>query len=127
MSTETTTDEFTDITDEVDELLERPDVSGALPGLRQERDQADLVYASGLAEVRKMFDITQVELARAMGVSQSAITKMEHQHDMLLSTLSSYVGGLNGRVRLVVDFDDGREIEVALRPPSVTRTDARCW
>ena len=75
-----------------------------------------------------MFSHTQVELARAIGVSQSAITKMEHQHDMLLSTLSSYMGGLRGRVRLVADFDDGREIEVDLGPrpsadpldPSVT-------
>lgn len=117
MTRKDTTEEFTDITDEVDELLIEPGIAaaGAVARYREEREQADRAYAMGLAAVRKAFNLTQVELARKLGVSQAAVTKLEHQNDMLLSTLRSYIGALHGRVRLVVDFD-GEEIEVDLGP-----------
>jgi len=117
MASEAPTEQFTDITDQVDELLARPEIAQAVAGYRAERADADRAYAMNLAAVRKAFNLTQVELARTMGVSQAAITKLEHQDDMLLSTFSSYMQALHGRVRLVVDFGDGQEIEVALQPP----------
>lgn len=105
---------FVDITDEVDELLARPDVAEAVKPYTAERRQVDRDYAMTLAGLRNAFNLTQVELAREMGVSQSAIAKMEHQGDMLLSTLRSYVGAMHRQVRLVVKLDDGSEIEVDL-------------
>ncbi len=117
MTSETRNEQFTDITDEVDELLARPEIAEAVAGYRAERADADRAYAMNLAAVRKAFNLTQVELARNMGVSQAAITKLEHQDDMLLSTFSSYMRALHGRVRLVVDFDDGQEVEVTLQAP----------
>ncbi len=117
MASDAPTEQFTDITDEVDELLARPEIAEAVAGYRAERAQADRAYAMNLAAVRKAFNLTQVELARSMGVSQAAITKLEHQDDMLLSTFSSYMRALHGRVRLVVDFGDGQEVEVTLQPP----------
>ena len=115
MATKDTTEKFIDITAEVDELLSRPGIAESVARYREEREQADRAYAMGLAAVRKAFSLTQVELARKLGVSQAAVTKLEHQDDMLLSTLRSYIGALHGRVRLVVDFD-GEEIEVDLGP-----------
>ena len=115
MTAKSNTEEFTDITDQVDELLARPEIAEAVSRLREERMEADRGYAVSLAAVRKAFNLTQVELARNMGVSQPAITKMEHQSDMLISTLCSYMGALDGQVRLVVDFPNGQEIEVTLR------------
>ena len=123
MARRETTEEFTDITGEVDDLLRRPDVAAAVARYRQEREQADRSYAMGLAAVRKAFNLTQVELARRLGVSQAAVTKLEHQDDMLLSTLRSYMGTLHGKVRLVIDFD-GEEIELDLGPEHA-RVDAR--
>ena len=117
MASDAPTEQFTDITDEVDELLARPEIAEAVAGYRAERAQADRAYAMNLAAVRKAFNLTQVELARSMGVSQAAITKLDHQDDMLLSTFSSYMRALHGRVRLVVDFGDGQEVEVTLQPP----------
>jgi DNA-binding XRE family transcriptional regulator len=114
METDPQTEEFTDVTDEVDELLRRPEIAEAVAGYKAERLEADRSYAMGLAAVRKAFSLTQVELAKNLGVSQAAVTKVEHQDDMLLSTLASYMRGLHGRVRIVVDFDDGNEIEVAI-------------
>lgn len=123
MARRETAEDFTDITSEVDDLLRRPDVAEAVARYRQEREQADRSYAMGLAAVRKAFNLTQVELARRLGVSQAAVTKLEHQDDMLLSTLRSYMGTLHGKVRLVIDFD-GEEIELDLGP-EYARADAR--
>jgi DNA-binding XRE family transcriptional regulator len=121
MMTETTMDEtrsdtggFVDITGEVDELLSRPDVAETVEHYTAERRQVDRDYAVTLAGLRNAFNLTQVELAREMGVSQSAIAKMEHQGDMLLSTLRSYVGAMHRQIRLVVKLDDGSEVEVDL-------------
>lgn len=115
MARRSNTEEFTDITGEVDDLLGQPDIAAAVARYREEREQADRSYAMGLAAVRKAFNLTQVELARRLGVSQAAVTKLEHQDDMLLSTLRSYMGTLHGKVRLVIDFD-GEEIELDLGP-----------
>jgi len=41
-----------------------------------------------------------------MGVSQSAIAKLEAQEDLYLSTLARYAAGLGGRLELRVVFDD---------------------
>lgn len=121
MARRETTEEFTDITSEVDDLLRRPDVAAAVARYRQEREQADRSYAMGLAAVRKAFNLTQVELARRLGVSQAAVTKLEHQDDMLLSTLRSYMATLHGKVRLVIEFD-GEEIELDLGPSTPALT-----
>jgi hypothetical protein len=43
-----------------------------------------------------------------MGVTQAAISRMEHPHD-LLSTLNSYLLAIGGTARMVVSFADGHE------------------
>jgi predicted transcriptional regulator len=44
-----------------------------------------------LVAIHKAADLTQVELATQMGVAQSEISRIEGRHDMLLSTLTSYL------------------------------------
>jgi DNA-binding transcriptional regulator YiaG len=116
MGRRTKDERFTDITDEVDEILNREDIAASVARYREERLAADRAHAMGLAAVRKAFNLTQVELARSLGVSQAAVTKLERQDDMLLSTFCSYMGALHGRVRILVDFDGEHEIEVELAP-----------
>ena len=54
-------------------------------------------------------DLTQVELARRLGVTQAAISRIEQPHDLLLSTLNSYLGAIGGRASVIVTFADGHE------------------
>jgi predicted transcriptional regulator len=54
-------------------------------------------------------DLTQVELARRLGVTQAAISRVEQPHDLLLSTLNSYLGAIGGRASVIVTFADGHE------------------
>jgi len=59
-----------------------------------------------LADLRRRADITQVELAAALGTSQGQISRLERQADMLMSTLASYLVALGADAKLVVDVGE---------------------
>lgn len=59
-----------------------------------------------LSELRRRLGRSQAEIAAAAGTTQSAISRMEHQSDMHVSTLNEYVNALGGRLRLVVERGD---------------------
>ena len=59
-----------------------------------------------LSELRRRVGRSQAEIATATGTTQSAVSRMEHQSDMHVSTLNEYVGALGGRLRLVVEHGD---------------------
>jgi transcriptional regulator with XRE-family HTH domain len=56
-----------------------------------------------LAAVRREAGLTQVQLAANLGVGQAHVSKVERQSDMLLSTLASYLSGLDAESRLIVE------------------------
>ena len=59
-----------------------------------------------LGEVRKQLGFTQTSIAKAMGVSQSALSQMESQDDLQLSTLRRLVKALGGELDIVARFGD---------------------
>jgi predicted transcriptional regulator len=59
-----------------------------------------------LAEVRKQLGFTQTAVAKAMGVSQSALSQLESQGDLQLSTLRRLVNALGGELDVVARFGD---------------------
>ncbi|MGY5884626.1 helix-turn-helix domain-containing protein [Modestobacter lacusdianchii] len=92
----------------------------AIPGVKErsaqvraEMVETDRVHAAGLAEIRKAADLTQVALATQMGVAQTVISRLERQHDMLLSTLTQYLTAAGDHPRIVVTVD-GQDIELDL-------------
>jgi DNA-binding XRE family transcriptional regulator len=60
-----------------------------------------------LAELREAQDLTQVELARKLGVDQGAVSKIEHRTDMYLSTLSDVIRAMGGTLQLRATFPSG--------------------
>ncbi|NJK44872.1 MAG: XRE family transcriptional regulator [Pleurocapsa sp. SU_196_0] len=60
-----------------------------------------------LRELRRSKGVTQVELAEAMGVEQTAVSKLERRSDMYLSTMYEYVKALGGELKLVASFPEG--------------------
>lgn len=42
------------------------------------------------------------------------MSRIEHQADLLASTLTRYLEAMGGRVTLTVQFDDGEPVEVEL-------------
>ena len=69
------------------------------------RTQA-LLFQMALQELRQSLNITQAEVAQVLDVNQAAISKMEKQEDMRISTLLRFVEALGGKLKLVATFPD---------------------
>lgn len=102
-------------------LAERPDLAEDVARVRHDMEDADRTYAMGLAALRQAAELTQVELARKLGVSQAAVSRIEQPHDLLLSTLNAYLQAVGGHARVVVQFADGHEVDLDLRDCSGLR------
>jgi DNA-binding transcriptional regulator YiaG len=100
--------------DRINRLAQRPDIAAEVAQVRADMAEADRTYAMGLAALRQAAELTQVELARRMGVTQAAISRMEQPHDLLLSTLNSYLQAIGGSARMIVSFADGHEATLNL-------------
>ncbi len=61
-------------------------------------------------QLRRARRRTQVSLARSMGITQDAVSRLEKRTDMLLSTLSHYVEAMGGKLSLVAEFPDGNPV-----------------
>jgi DNA-binding transcriptional regulator YiaG len=106
----------------IERLAERPDLAEDVARVRRDMEDADRTYAMGLAALRQAADLTQVELARKLGVSQAAVSRIEQPHDLLLSTLNAYLQAVGGHARVIVQFADGHEVDLDLS--SLTATHA---
>jgi DNA-binding XRE family transcriptional regulator len=59
-----------------------------------------------LAELRESLALTQTHVAKDMGIVQSALSKIEHQDDIQISTLSRYIKSLGGNLKIIASFPD---------------------
>jgi transcriptional regulator with XRE-family HTH domain len=64
--------------------------------------------ALALAELREAQDLTQVELAKRLGIDQGAVSKIEKRTDMYLSTLHDVIRAMGGHLELTASFPTGR-------------------
>ncbi len=64
------------------------------------------VLELNLRAVRELSGKTQVDLAKALKMTQSELSKSERRDDHLLSTLRRYVEALGGRLEVLAVFDD---------------------
>jgi len=85
--------------------------SRAAAAQRAERRRA--AYGKALAALRRARSLTQVAVAQRLGTAQGEVSRIEHQGDMLLSTMARYVEALDGEISLFVRFGDGQTIEFA--------------
>lgn len=81
-------------------------VLDALPGER--RREIDARYRElvneleSLKALRRDLGISQEKIAEALGMTQPAVSKVENEADMLVSTLRKYVEALGGELDIVV-------------------------
>jgi len=78
------------------------------------RTQALIAEELTLRDLRQAQNLTQERMAELMGIEQESVSRLERRADLLLSTLSSYVAAMGGRLRLVAEFPDRQPVEVAL-------------
>src|SRR5215469_11976142 len=98
----------------LDRLLCDPQVAADVAGANVAADEMDRVYAMNLAMIRKAAQMTQVEVARKLGVGQGVVSRLEHRDDMLLSTLYEYLMATGAEGAGIVVIVHGHRIELDL-------------
>jgi transcriptional regulator with XRE-family HTH domain len=86
-----------------------------LPAARRQEDvspeshciQASLT-AMPLDALRDAKQLTQVQMAQLLKISQGAVSKVERRTDMFVSTLRNYVRAIGGDLEIRAVFPDGQ-------------------
>jgi DNA-binding XRE family transcriptional regulator len=90
----------------------------SLPPERRARIQAraqELIEEEmTLRDLRSVHHLTQERVAELLGIEQDSVSRMERRADMLLSTMSSYVEAMGGRLRLVAEFPNRKPYTLKL-------------
>lgn len=105
------------------------------PERRARNEAAALALEAGMAldELREARELTQEQLARALGIRQAAVSKMERRTDMYLSTLAGIIKAMGGVLEMRAVFPEGivrisqfrelrRPTPIAATPASATPT-----
>lgn len=66
-----------------------------------------------LRELRKARKLTQVRLARRLGITQDGVSRLEKRSDLLLSTLRETVEAMGGNLSLVAQLPDRAPVVLA--------------
>lgn len=104
----------------------RAKMSSAAQARAEARTQA-MTRELALPEIRKALDVSQVDLAKLMAVSQASVSKLESREDLHISTLAAYVKALGGEIEILAHFHrsgEGGEEIVRLVPFSEKRVAA---
>ncbi len=87
-----------------------PDHVRLMAEAHQEAADLEQAYFRGLADVRRARDLTQEELAKALGIKQTSVSKVERAHerhaDLYVSTLRRFIEAMGGELKLVAVFPD---------------------
>lgn len=71
----------------------------------------ELLLEVRIQALREELEVSQIELAKALGVSQPAVVAMEQRgSDIKLSTMKRYVEAMGGKLRVDVELPTGRHI-----------------
>jgi transcriptional regulator with XRE-family HTH domain len=105
------------------------DVEDVIAGLDPERRRrieeraAELIAEEmTLRELRRARELTQASVARELGISQDAISRLEQRSDVLLSTLRRTVEAMGGSLSLIARFPDRPPVELAGIAETTIRT-----
>jgi transcriptional regulator with XRE-family HTH domain len=75
----------------------------------EDRAQAMLI-GMALQELRQARQLTQQELANVLNVNQAALSKMENQADMRISTLRKLLSAMGGNLKIIAEFPEGEVV-----------------
>ena len=80
-----------------------------------------------LRELRHARKLTQVKMAKTLGVTQDSVSRLEKRSNLLLSTLRKTVEAMGGNLSLVAEFPDRAPVilsgiaEADPRPKPISR------
>jgi len=65
-----------------------------------------------LQELRRAREMTQVKMAKKLGVAQKQISEIEKRTDMHISTLRRSIEAMGGKLTLVAEFPDRKPVKL---------------
>ncbi len=86
------------------------DLMAQMPKERQARIEAEtqrLIDEMPLQELHKALDLTEQQIAATLDLNAAAVSKVESQTDMYVSTLRRFVEAMGGELRIVAHFPQG--------------------
>ena len=92
-----------------DQVMARTGAAERAAELRQET-----LAEIGLYQLRIDSQLSQVDLAELLDVTQPAISKLEHAEDIRISTLRNYIEALGGELKIDAEFPDGRRVSLVI-------------
>ena len=75
-----------------------------------ENQARDILLSMAIQELRQSRQLTQQELAEILSINQAALSKMEHQSDMRISTLRKLLAAMGGQLKIVAEFPEGEVV-----------------
>jgi DNA-binding XRE family transcriptional regulator len=66
-----------------------------------------------LREVRRLRKLTQTRLSKKLKIGQEGVSRIEKRSDLYISTLRSYVEGVGGKLKLVVELPNRAPVILA--------------
>ena len=89
------------------------DILSALPAKRKSKITQRAAELATLRDLRVAASQTQAEMAKALGVRQDTISRLEQRSDMLLSTMRRYVEAMGGQLEIVATFPNRPSVKLA--------------
>jgi transcriptional regulator with XRE-family HTH domain len=65
-----------------------------------------------MRELRKARNMTQIEMAKVLGVKQEQVSRIEKRTDLHLSTLKRSIEAMGGELILMAKFPDGAPVKL---------------
>lgn len=66
-----------------------------------------------LQKLRRARKLTQVRMAKALGIGQDGVSKIEKRADLMISTLRKSIQAMGGNLSLVAEFPDRAPVVLA--------------
>lgn len=86
------------------------DIIRKLPPAQRKRVEARaaqlIAEEMTLRELRRARKLTQVRVAKTLGITQDSVSRLEKRSDLLLSTLRKTVQAMGGNLSLIAEFPD---------------------
>jgi DNA-binding XRE family transcriptional regulator len=93
------------------------DIIKSLPASRrrtvEKRAETLIAEEMTLQELRRARAMTQVKLAKSLGVAQKQVSEIEKHTDMHISTLRRSIEAMGGRLSLIAEFPDRAPVSLA--------------
>lgn len=90
------------------------DIVKALPSAQRKRVEARaaqlIAEEMTLRDLRRARKLTQARVAKALGITQDGVSRLESRSDLLLSTLRKTIEAMGGNLSLVAQFPDRKPV-----------------